>query len=219
MRTRFAAVLAAAFFLTAVPALSQSPELPAPTSAPVVAVPQQVTAPGPPAATQNTITTSGPVSSSTTISTGSLAAQVLDWAVAAFGGTLTWFGVQLLRKLVAKAGVELTAGMSAQLNETLLNGLNAAAERAETAMAGKGVVDVKTQVIADAISYAQAHRAETIQKLGLDPTSGKAVLALKARIATLINDPTVATPAVLGGPTPTPLLQTPPAANVAPTVT
>lgn len=155
-----------------------------------------------PAATQNTITTTAPVSSNTTISVGTIAGEALDWAVIAFGGTLTGFGVQLLRKLAQKAGVELSDKMSQQLNETLLNGLNAAAARAETAMAGKAVVDIKSQIIADAITYAQDHRADTIKKLGLDPQTGTAVLALRARIDTLVADPAKPTPAVLDAASP-----------------
>lgn len=158
------------------------------------------TIPVTPPVTQNTVTTTGPVSSDTTISVGTLAGQVLTWLAAAFsipiGGLLSAW----LLRLFKLAGVQVTQQMSDQLDRTLVNGLNDAATRGAAAAAGKGAVQVKSDIVAGAIAYAQAHRAETIQALGLDPQSGAAVEALRARIATLVADPAQPTPAVLDAP-------------------
>ena len=138
--------------------------------------------------------------STTTVSVGTLAGQVLTWAVTAFGGVITTVGTFWILRLAKKAGIEGADLMSKQLNETLLNGLNDGAARIAAGVQGQGTVQIKNQVIQSAIEYAQAHRAETIQALGLDPSSGKTVEALRARIATLVNDPSSPTPPVLGGP-------------------
>jgi hypothetical protein len=153
-----------------------------------------------PAVTQNTVATTGPVTSDTTISVGTLAGQFLEWATTAFGGVLATVGTALLIRLFKKAGLEGADIMSQQLNATLLNGLNDAASRITAGVAGKGTIDVQNQIVQQAIAFAQGHRAETIQALGLDPTSGKAVQALRARIATLVADPNSPTPPALGGP-------------------
>jgi hypothetical protein len=177
------AIAALAAFLTLAPAYAQTAQTDTPA-----------------AATQNTITTTAPVTSSTSISVGTIAGEVLTWAATAFGSVGAMVGTAFLIRLFKKAGLEGADLMSDQINKTLLNGLNDAAARITTATAGKGVVDIKNQIIESAIEYAQAHRAETIHALGLDPTSGKAVQALRARIATLVADPSVPTPPVLGGP-------------------
>ena len=125
---------------------------------------------------------------------------MLTWATTAFGGVLSTVATVWIIRLAKKAGVEGADVMSKQLNETLLNGLNDGAARIAAGVQGQGTVQIKNQVIQSAIEYAQAHRAETIQALGLDPSSGKTVEALRARIATLVADPAAPTPAVLGGP-------------------
>lgn len=151
----------------------------------------------PAATTQNTITTTAPVSSETTISVGTLAGNVLTWLASAFGLTLTTMGTLVLKRWFSTLGLQMTQQMSDQLDKTLLNGLNIAAAAGAQALQGKSKVEVKNGIVAGAVAYAQDHRAETIQALGLDPKSGKAVEALNARIATLIADPGTPTPAVL----------------------
>jgi hypothetical protein len=53
------------------------------------------------------------------------------------------------------------------------------------------------------VAYVQDHGADAIKTLGLDPQSGAAVEAIKARIETAIADPTIPTPKILD-PTPAP---------------
>ena len=166
---------------------------PAPIPAPIAAPPASP-------ATQNTITTTAPVSSSTTISVGTLAGQVLTWAATAFGSLLATVFAAWGVRLFKLAGVQMTDAMRDRLQEIILNGLNAAAKQETQTLAGKGQVEIKNAVVAKAVAYTQDHGADTIKALGLDPQSGEAVEAIKARIETAIADPTVPTPPVLDSP-------------------
>lgn len=154
----------------------------------------------PEAATQNTITTTAPVSSNTTISVGTLAGEVLTWAATAFGSVLATVFAAWGVRLFKLAGVQMTDAMRDRLQQIILNGLNAAAKDEAANLAGKDQVAVKNSVVAGAVAYTQAHGAETIKALGLDPKSGDAVEAIKARIETAIADPNTPTPAVLDPP-------------------
>ena len=196
--------IAAALFATPVCADEATPapvQLPAVT---VVPVPSQTVAVPAPAATQNTITTSGPVTSETTISGGDIAGAVLKWVAALVTGVLGLYGRDLIIKLGKRVGVQLSEAFSDQINATLVNGLNHAAATEEANLAGKDPIVIKNKIIQGAIAYTQTHRADAIKSLGLDPQSGLAVQALEGRIATLIADPTVPTPAMLD-PAPKPL--------------
>jgi hypothetical protein len=194
----------------------QSPELtqPIPATAPIpapVVTPAQTPAPviqpvplgqvvdvtPTPPATQNTITTTGPVSSETSISIGTLAGQVLSWIMVTFsapiGGLAVWIMVRVLKNL----GITATDAMRARLQDLVVNGLNASAPAVQADLANKGQVEIKNAAVAKTIAYVQAHGADTIKALGLDPTSPAAIEAIKARIETAILDPAVPTPAVL----------------------
>ena len=138
----------------------------------------------------------------TSLSLGTLGAQILAWVVAAFGTVLGTVATIWLTRLAKKAGVEVTQQMSDQLDRTLVNGLNDAATKIGAGIQGQWDVKVKNQIVQGAIEYAQQHRADTIQALGLNPQSGAAVEALRARIATLVTDPTVPTPPKLDPPKP-----------------
>lgn len=130
---------------------------------------------------------------------GLVLSSTFKWVMAAFsvliGAALVGFAVKGFKYL----GVQITDSQRARLQEIVINGLNIAASKAADALAKnpKLDVDVKNKVIADAVAYAQEHGAETIKALGLDPQSGAAVEAIKARIATAITDPSMPTPAIL----------------------
>ena len=166
---------------------------------------EKIGAPAPVAApaTQNTITTTAPVSSETTISVGTLASQFLAWLVAAFsvpiGSLAVWIMVRVLKNL----GITATAAMRARLGEMVVNALNVSAPEIESRLAGQGQVAIKNEIVKSAIAYVQDHGADAIKTLGLDPQSGAAVEAIKARIETAIADPSIPTPKILD-PTPTP---------------
>lgn len=178
-------------------AVVPSPVTPAPTVAPVQpssAPSQTETAP---AVTQNTVT--APITSNTAISVGDLAGQVLTWAVTAFGSLIATIFAAWGIRLFKLAGVQITDAARDRLQQIILNGLNNAAQNVTHDIAGKGQVDVKDAVVQQAVAYAQAHGADAIKQLGLDPTSGAAVEAIRARIATAVADPSVPTPKVLNG--------------------
>ena len=130
------------------------------------------------------------------VSGGSVAGDVLSYTVAAFGTVITGFTVKLLLALAKKAGVEVTDQMRARLGEIILNGLNLGAKEAAEKLAGKGPIEVRNMAVASAITYTQVHGADTIHALGLDPTSGEAIEAIRARAETMIADPNTPTPGI-----------------------
>ena len=152
-----------------------------------------------PAVTQNTVTTTGPVKSETTISVGTLAGSILNWIMVAFGPVIGSMVVLILVRTLKKLGIDATDSMRARLQEIVVNGLNAGAKNATEQMQGKDQITIKNAVVAQAVAYTQAHGADEIKALGLDPHSGPAVEAIKARIETAINDPTMPTPPILDG--------------------
>jgi hypothetical protein len=153
-----------------------------------------------PATTQNTVQTTGPVTSDTTISVGTLAGQVLTWLVAAFGVPIGGLLTAWLYRLFNLAGIQAADGLRTKLQEIIVNGLNAGAKTVSEEAQGRGQIEIKNAVVAQAVTYAQAHGADTLKQLGLDPQSGAAVEAIKARIETAINDPAQPTPPVLDAP-------------------
>ena len=150
-----------------------------------------------PAATQNTVTTSGPVNSETTISVGTIASQVLNWVWAAVGAIIIPFAVNALLKLAARVGIQNVDALRARLVATITNGANLAVKEGGEELKLLPAVEVKNQTEARIIQYVQAHGAETIRALGLEPTSPRAVEAIKAQLATAISDPSVPTPKIL----------------------
>ena len=148
-------------------------------------------------ATQNTVTTTGPVTSDTTISVGTIAGQVLMWVASAFSVVVGGFLTRLIIKLASNAGVQGAELLSDKLDRIIVNSLNSAAAAGNQKLTGLGQVQVKNAIVADAVRYTQAHAADTIQALGLDPQSGAAVEAIKARIETAITDPSIPTPKIL----------------------
>lgn len=164
-----------------------------------VATPTTTAAPSAPVA-QNTVTTTGPVASNTTISFGSLGSQILQWIMVAFGPVIGSMIVWVLVRVLKKLGIDATDKLRARLMDIVVNGLNSGAKQVEDNMQGKGQVEIKNAIVANAVTYTQAHAAETIKALGLDPQSGAAVEAIKAKIETAIADPSAPTPAILDKP-------------------
>lgn len=150
-----------------------------------------------PAATQNTITTTGPVSSTTKIETGTIAGEAILWVGSVFGTTIGAALTALILRLLKNAGFAGSEVLRQKLQDMIVNGLNAGAAQAADALKDKGQIEVKNEVVAKTVKYVQAHGAETLKKLGLDPTSPAAVEAIKARIETAINDPAAPTPPAL----------------------
>jgi hypothetical protein len=159
--------------------------------APSISVLAQTTVPG------TSVTTTGPVTSATTIQTGTYAGQALMWVATAFSGVVGTALTAWLWKLLNLTGLQVADSLRSKLQEIIVNGLNAGAKAEADNLRGKGQIQIKNDVIAHAVVYAQSHGAETLKALGLDPTSPQAVEAIKARIETAIADPATPTPAVL----------------------
>ena len=180
-------IFLALFLVLPLTALAQTPP-------PAPAVEQQV---APVAATQNTITTTGPVSSKTTIDVGTYAGQALMWIAAVFSPIIGTVLTKWLLQLAANAGVQGTELLRSKLQDMIVNGLNAGAQAAADKLKDKDQIEVKNAVVASTVQYIQAHGADTLKQLGLDPTSPQAIEAIRARIETAINDPAAPTPPVL----------------------
>jgi hypothetical protein len=86
--------------------------------------------------------------------------------------------------------------MSEQLNKVLVNGLNDAAVNGAKLTDSKINMHVADPVVASAIQYTLNRMPNTIKALGMDPSDGETVKVLRARIATLVSDPSVPTPVV-----------------------
>ncbi len=155
---------------------------------------QAVTAPAP-----AKVTTETPAGTTTvtTVKGGGIAAQIIEWMQVAFGGVIGAGMVAGIVKGLQWMGIQVTGQMRAQLQSIVINGINDAAAKAQVALNSTDKLDirVKSQIIADAVDYTQRHAPDTIKALGLDPKSGEAVEAIRARIETALNDPNTPTPA------------------------
>ena len=124
----------------------------------------------------------------TSISVGTLGAQLLEWFAAVFVPVVGAFLTKLLMALAQKAGVQATQAMSDKLDGIIENGIHNGANKLGADLSGKLTVTVKNQVAAKAVEYAQAHGADTIKGLtGVDPNDPKVVEALQARAAKALN--------------------------------
>lgn len=148
------------------------------------------------------VETSAPVTSTTTVKGGDLAAQVIEWLQVAFGTVIAGAALWLITRVLGWFGIQTSEMQRAQLQGIVVNGLNAAAAKAQVSLRSTDKLDFssKSQIVNDAVKYAQDHASETIKALGLDPNSGDAVEAIKARIETALNDPKTPTPPAITPP-------------------
>jgi len=132
-----------------------------------------------------------------TVSGGTAASNVIQWVYAAFGVSIGLALTLLVVKLLKLAGIKVSDAQKEQLNKLVVNGLNLAVAQASKSLEGKAPIEVKNAVAAKTVEYVQAHGADLIKSMGLDPKSGEAVQAINARIETALVDPTIPThPAV-----------------------
>lgn len=152
-------------------------------------------------ATTNTQTTTStptaPASVTTTVKGGTLAADVLQWIQVALAPILGAAIIGLIVKGMSLIGIQTTAQQSEQLARIAVNGINDAMSKAQAGLRGSTAMDIslKGKLMADAVAYTQEHAKETLNAMGLDPKSGKATEAIRAKIETALNDPAKATPA------------------------
>lgn len=146
--------------------------------------------------TTQTSTPTEPAKVTTVVEGGTIAATIIQYMQIAFGGAIATLTTALIYKAFGWMGIQINQQQRDQLQSIVVNGVNDAAAKAEVSLRGdhRLDIDVKNQVIADAVEYTQHHGADTIKALGLDPNSGQAVEAIRARIATALNDPLTPTP-------------------------
>jgi hypothetical protein len=120
---------------------------------------------------------------------GTVMASFVNWLWVAFGGTIVTALALIAQKVLRWLGVQTNQAMNDRLMEAIRNGMNDAAAKAQTDLTGKFPIEVKNQIIAQGIEYAKAHQAATITALGLDPKTGEATEALRAKAETVIIDP------------------------------
>lgn len=146
--------------------------------------------------TTQTKTPTEPTSVTTTVKGGTLAADVLQWIQIALLPAVGAAIIGLVLRGMSWLGIATTSQQSDQLKKIAVEGLNSAFSTLEGRLRSDPRLDinVKGQIMADAIAYTQEHAKETLSAMGLDPKSGKAVDAIRAKIETALNDPNIATP-------------------------
>lgn len=179
-------------------AQSQQPLPHKPTTAERLAqAPELAAAPALQPSAGTTITTSAPVTATTRIDVGTYAGQALMWVASVFGTTIGAALTALLMRMMKNAGIEGSELLRGKLQSIIVNGLNAGARAASERIQGRAEIDIKNQAVAEAIAYVQVHGADTMKQLGVDPNDPDTIAAIKARIETAINDPSVPTPTLL----------------------
>lgn len=155
-----------------------------------------------PLAKTTTVETTAPVTATTKVSGGSIAASIIEWLQVAFGTVIGGGIVAGIVKGMQLLGLKIDDSNRKALYAIVVNGLNDAAGKAATSLRDNKNLDieVKNQVVADAVDYVQRHAPDTIKALGLDPNSGEAVEVIKARIETALNDPRTPTPPAITPP-------------------
>jgi hypothetical protein len=157
---------------------------------------QPVAVPATPAAS-TTVQTTGDVQSTTKISVGTLAGELLQSVLAIFAVPVGGFLSMILFRAVKAAGVNLSTMNEAKLQESINRAVVMFGNYAPKVLDGKMTVDVKNQVVANAVKYVQEHRADTLKALGVAPSDPTTAEALKARAEMAIADPAVPTPEVV----------------------
>jgi hypothetical protein len=180
---RIAAFALAAFI--AVAPLASFAQITPSGSAPVASSVPQVSAPAPTPPANTFVTVKD---GSATISGGTIVGELIMWLVLVIGAPLAGFVVALIVKLLKKFGVETSDADRARLKEMIENGIALAAQRAEKTLDGKLPIEVKNKLAVQTLAYVQTHGADTLKRLGYDPTDPKAIEAIQARIAKMFSD-------------------------------
>jgi hypothetical protein len=145
-----------------------------------------------------------------TIAGGDLAAELINWLALVFGAPVAGFVVMWARALAKKAGVDMSDAMGAKLDDMLQRGITQAAAKAGHDLQGTLQVDVQNKLLQEAVQYAQAHGANTINDLAagnsllaplkqVDPNDPQVQAALRARATALLDKMTPNTILNVGG--------------------
>ena len=129
-----------------------------------------------------------PVEPATSVSLGSWIADLLGSLVAVFGSVIATFLTKWVMAVAKTAGVNATQAMSDRLNDIIARGLHDGALRLGQDITGRLNVQVKSQIVAQAVAYAQAHGADTVKNLvGVDIHDPMVIQALQARAAAVLS--------------------------------
>lgn len=141
------------------------------------------------------VTTVPPAASpvAVTYSIGSLAGDVLQWVIVAFVIPAIPILSALALKWLQRFNIQISDQQRARLDEMVINGINANAPKLLDKFKASGQIEIRNQVVNSAVEYVQKHGSDTIKALGLDPKSGDAVEAIRARIETALLDPAAPT--------------------------
>lgn len=178
---------------------------PAPVVAPAPPPPVVVAPPSPPAAIAappSPVTVSSGPGGQTTVSVGTLAGQALGWILTVASVPISGYIVVILNRLFANLKIPMTDAARAKIKQMAINAVNLAAAKAPQELAGTGNVTIRNAALSDAVKYVQTHGADSIKKLGLNPTSPQAEEAIRGWIETVIADPTTPTNPVMDPPKP-----------------
>jgi hypothetical protein len=169
--------------------------IPAPVAAPAAST---IVVPSPPVAVAaSPVTVSSGPGGETTVSIGTIAGQALNWILTIAAVPVSGYVVLILNRFLSNLKIPMTDAARARIKEMVVNGINLAAPAVQKQLDGQGTIAIKNETVAQAVKYVQTHGADTIKKLGLDPTSPAAEEAIRAWIATAIADPMIPTPPVL----------------------
>ena len=129
-----------------------------------------------------------PAEPATSVSLGSWIADLLGSLVAVFGSVIATFLTKWVMAVAKTAGVNATQAMSDRLNDIIARGLHDGALRLGEDITGRLNVQVKSEIVAQAVAYAQAHGADTVKNLvGVDIHDPMVIQALQARAATVLS--------------------------------
>ena len=113
--------------------------------------------------------------------------SALDWMLPIIAPILAALIADLVIKIRTYFGQSTSDAQRDKIKDMAENGVNLAAhELGKDLQSGKLSLPDRSQIMAAAVDYVQAHGADTIKALGLDPTDPKAVQAIKGHIATII---------------------------------
>lgn len=107
-----------------------------------------------------------------------------------------YFVTAALQKFAKNRGIEIQQKNLDRVDQFLVNGLNLAASEVK-ATRGMPAADAKKILVNGAIAYLNKHGTDTLNEMSADLSDPKVQEAMRARIETLITDPTKPTPAIL----------------------
>ena len=115
-----------------------------------------------------------------------IANAAMQWLWPILMPILAGFIVDALIKIRAYFGQTTSDAQRDKLQQIAENGLNLAQHKLNAVAAG-APLPTKQQIMAEAVDYVQAHGADTIKALGMDPTDPKTVEAIKGHVSTLMQ--------------------------------